>query len=533
MYTIADSENASGRQAAEMHEFFARYPRSRGTRLGSALSAEIDVIIVGSGNAGFCAAHAARETGARVVLLEKGDESWAGGNTYFTAGAFRTTFGSLEDLIPLLHDPSDPRLETAHADPYAPADFAADMARLTEGECDPELTAVLVEEASDTMSWLREQGVRFELAYHRQAYEMDGRQRFWGNLVLTTVGGGKGLTADHQAAASRAGIEVRYDTPVEGLLSGEAGRIIGVVCRDGPLHASAVVLASGGFEADAQRRASFLGPEWEFAKVRGTPYNDGSLVLAAIESGAQPKGQWSGCHAVAWDAAAGPFGDRDLTHRYTKPSYPLGIMVNAEGNRFVDEGADFRNYTYAKYGAEILRQPERIAFQLFDAQTAPLLSASEYEAPGVSRYEAATMRELAGKVGIDPESLESTVGEFNASVRRGTFRPAVKDGKSTNGLALPKSNWAMPLASPPYLAFAVCCGVTFTFGGLATSTEGQVLGRDNLPIPGLFAAGETVGGIFYHNYPGGSGLTSGAVFGRRAGRLAATIAMQQGNGDKA
>jgi tricarballylate dehydrogenase len=268
-------------------------------------------------------------------------------------------------------------------------------------------------------------------------------------------------------------------------------------------------------------RAEHLGEEWREAKVRGTPHNTGDVLRMALEIGARPYGQWSGCHSVAWDAGAPPFGDLELTNLLTKQSYPLSIVVNKEGKRFIDEGADYRNYTYAKYGAEILRQPGALAYQLFDAKTSHLLRQDEYTAPGVSRHEASTIVELADKIGINPRSLERTVEEYNAAIQPGEFNPAVKDGKRAEGIEPPKSNWALPLDAPPFFAFAVTCGITFTFGGLHIDSNSRVLNTDGIPIPGLHAAGELVGGLFYHNYPGGSGLTAGSVFGRRAGYAAA------------
>ena len=373
-----------------------------------------DVVVVGAGNAAFCAAHAARERVGWVMVLEKAPREWAGGNTYFTAGA------------------------------------------------------------------------------------------------------------------SRDGIEVRYERAVIGLLRDDSGAVVGVVC-DGPdgreeIEAGAVVLAGGGFESDARMRAEHLGPRWEAAKARGTPYNTGEVLHMALEAGAQPYGDWGGCHAIAWDAAAPPAGDRELTNLFSKQSYPLGIVVNREGRRFVDEGADYRNYTYAKYGAEILKQPGGVAFQIFDAKTEPLLRQDEYTAPGVSRFETDTVEALAEKVGVDADALERTVEEFNAAVLPGEFDPSVKDGKRTEGISPPKSNWAQPLDTPPFYGFAVTCGITFTFGGLRVDAHARVLDGRGRPVPGLHAAGELVGGLFYHNYPGGSGLTSGAVFGRRAGATAAARA---------
>ena len=488
-----------------------------------------DAIIVGAGNAAFCAAHAAAEGGARVVVLEKAPREWLGGNSYFTAGATRTTFAGSDDLRTLLADQGDERLATTDIPPYSPDDFAADLRRVTEGRCDPELTAILTGDIADAVRWLGDKGIRWRLQYDRQSFHVGGRYQFWGNLPLGIEEGGIGLIAQHVAAAEAAGIEVRCDHGVVGFLRDEAGALAGVVC-DTPggrveVRGGSIVLACGGFEADPQRRAQYLGPNWDVAKVRGTPYNTGEGLQLALDAGAQPYGNWSGCHAIQWDAAAPPSGDLALTNLLSKQSYPQAVVVNREGRRFLDEGADFRNYTYAKYGAEILKQPGAIAYQLFDARTAPLLRQDEYTAPGVSKYEAASLRDLAAQIGVDPDALEATIREFNASINDAPFNPAIKDGKRTVGITPPKSNWATPLDTPPFLAFAVTCGITFTFGGVKIDAGARVLDRANRPIPGLHAAGELVGGIFYHNYPGGSGLSSGMVFGRRAGATAARFAL--------
>jgi tricarballylate dehydrogenase len=480
-----------------------------------------DVVVAGAGNAAFSAAYAAIDRAGRVLVLEKAPREWAGGNNYFTAGAIRTTYDNLEDLRPIVENLTDELVAATELPSYTPDDFMSDMERVTEGRCDKELTRILVNDAADTTRWLHEKGLRYRLMYDRQSFEVNGKRRFWGGLVLGTVGGGRGLVEQHIAAAERSGIEVRYDSPVVGLLQKDDGAVTGVVCK-GPhgreeIGAGSVVLASGGFESDPRMRAAYLGPQWDVAKVRGTPYNTGEVLRIALEAGAQPYGNWSGCHAIAWDAAAPPTGDRELTNLLSKQSYPLDIVVNKDAQRFIDEGADFRNYTYAKYGAEILRQPSALAYQLFDAKTEPLLRQDEYTAPGVSRYEASTIRELGQKLGMNADELERTVEEFNEAVQPGEFNPAVKDGKSTLGIRPPKSNWAQPLDSPPFYGFAVTCGITFTFGGLRIDAEARVLDRIGRPIPGLYASGELVGGLFYHNYPGGSGLIAGAVFGRRAG----------------
>ena len=244
----------------------------------------------------------------------------------------------------------------------------------------------------------------------------------------------------------------------------------------------------------------------------------------ALEVGAQSFGHWSGCHAVAWDYNAPPYGDRKVGDGFQKHSYPLGVIVNLQGERFVDEGADFRNYTYAKYGREILMQPRRAAFQIFDAKVVHMLR-DEYRIREVTKATADTIEDLAGKLEIDREGLVRTVREFNAAVQEGPFNPAIKDGKCTRGITPPKSNWAQRLDTPPFVGYAVTCGITFTFGGLRIDREGRVQDTEGQPIPGLYAAGELVGGLFYHNYPGGAGLMAGAVFGRLAGGYAAKYAL--------
>lgn len=259
--------------------------------------------------------------------------------------------------------------------------------------------------------------------------------------------------------------------------------------------------------------------------MRGTRFNSGDGIAMARAIGAAAYGNWSGCHAVGWDFNAPEFGDLAVGDGFQKHSYPFGIMVNANGRRFVDEGADFRNYTYAKYGRVILEQPGNFAWQIFDAKVAHLLR-DEYRIRQVTRVAADTLEELAAKLeGVDAAAFLDEVAAYNAAVRTDIpFNPNVKDGRATRGLAVPKSNWANTLDEGPFQAFQVGCGITFTFGGLRINEEAQVMDVDLAPIGGLFAAGELVGGLFYFNYPGGTGLMSGAVFGRIAGTSAARAA---------
>ncbi len=498
-------------------------------------SRDADVIVVGAGNAGFCAALAAAERGARVLMLEKAPEDWLGGNSYFTAGAIRSVHGGLEDVLTLVEPIDSARVEATELEPYDAHAFREDMRRLTEGRADPELVELLVGDSRATLGWLAGQAVPLRLMYDRQSYEVEGRHVFWGGLHVGSVDGGRGLIEHEREAAAGAGVEVATEQEVTGLIE-HGGAVRGVRCRSGAeeteIAAPAVVIAAGGFEADPRRRAQFLGPNWDVAKVRGTPYNTGEPLDAMLAVGAMPYGHWSGCHSIAWDANAPATGDRELTNRLSRQSYPLGLVVNRDAERFLDEGADFRNYTYARYGAEILRQPGSIAFQLFDAQTAPLLRTDEYESRGASRAEAETIGDLAEALGLDRHGLEKTVSAFNAAVSDDRFDPSVKDGKRTREITPPKSNWALPLSEPPFLGFPVTCGITFTFGGVRVDHRARVLHRTGGPIPGLHAAGELVGGLFFHNYPGGTGLMSGAVFGRRAGASAAALAARGGSAIK-
>jgi tricarballylate dehydrogenase len=282
-----------------------------------------------------------------------------------------------------------------------------------------------------------------------------------------------------------------------------------------------VVLASGGFESNADWREAHLGRGWGNAKVRGTRYNTGEMIAAALAVGAAKGGDWSTAHSVQWDAfTPDNESNRELTNRLTRQSYPLGVIVNREGERFLDEGADFRNYTYAKYGERILKQPGSIAFQIFDATLRPMLRTQEYDMPGISVVTANSIEDLGRALDIDTQRFAKTIAEYNTSIDTAIpFDPTVKDGRAAR-VKPPKSNWATPLETPPFYAYPVTCGITFTFGGLKGDTDGRVLDTSGDPIPGLFVCGEALGGLFSGNYPGGSGLAAGMVFGRRAGRLA-------------
>jgi tricarballylate dehydrogenase len=488
------------------------------------LPKSVDVIVVGGGNAALCAALAAAERNVAVLVLERAPQQAAGGNSSFTAGAIRCVYNSVDELRELMPDVPEELLAITDFGQYTEANYFDDMARVTEYRTDPDMAELLVKRSRATLLWMRDKGIRFAPIYGRQAFKVDGRFKFWGGLTVEAVGGGPGLVAGLTAAAARHKIEIAYGARAISLIAGDAG-VTGVTFKqDGrtqSVAARAVVLAAGGFQANTEWRARYLGPGWEFAKVRGTSYNTGDGIRMALEAGAMSWGHWSGCHAVGWDRNAPQFGDLAVGDGFQKHSYPFGIMLNANGERFVDEGADFRNYTYAKYGRVILAQPGQFAWQIFDRKVLHLLR-DEYRIRQVTRVRADSLQELVQKLDdVEPGRALATIQAYNAAVMEQVpFNPNVKDGRGTTGLVVPKSNWANTLSEPPFEAYAVTCGITFTFGGVKINTDAQVLDTDGAPIPGLYAAGEMVGGIFYFNYPGGTGLMAGSVFGKIAGSSA-------------
>lgn len=480
------------------------------------------IIIAGSGNAALCAGIAALEKGADVLMLEKADEALAGGNTKYTAGAMRFAYNSGEDLLPLMRDTSDPRLPNTDFGSYTVDKFGSDLLGFNDGRPMSAEQTALVSQSYETLLWLSSHDVKFEPIYARQSFEKDGRHVFWGGLTLAAEHEGVGLFDQELAAYQRLGGEIRYGTAVTDLIS-QDGRVTGVVTSTGArLEADAVILACGGFEASPELRQKHIGPDWDKAKVRGTPNNTGDGLAMAAALGAQEHGLYAGCHATPMDLHMADFGNLDLPpgerKNYRKICYFLGVMLNAKGERFVDEGINFRNYTYAQFGAAIMAQPDHFAWQIFDAKVFDLLY-GEYHFHDAHFVEADTLEELVPMLdGVDHAAAARTLADFNAAVDESVaFDPTSLDGKSTRGLALEKSNWAQTFDQGPFRAYPVTGGITFTYGGLKVDDAGAVLDRDDAAIPGLYACGEMIGGVFFNGYPGGSGLTSGAVFGRRAG----------------
>ena len=488
---------------------------------------EFDIIVVGSGNAALCAALAASENGASVLIIEKAKENLAGGNSKYTAGAMRFVYDTNEDLLPLLSNPDDPRVPNTEFGSYPAAKFEKDLLSFNDGRPLSKEQRDLIDQSYEAMLWLASHGVTFEPIYERQSFEKDGRHIFWGGLTLAADREGVGLFEAELKAFLALGGTIKYDFAMTRLIV-EDGRVTGVEatssdCTTKSLFARSVVLACGGFESSAALRKKYIGPNWDKAKVRGTPHNTGDGIELAFEQGAKKHGFFEGCHATPMDLHMKDFGNLEIPHferkNYRKICYFLGVMLNANGERFVDEGKDFRNYTYAQFGRAVLEQPNQLAWQIFDSKVDHLLY-GEYFFHDAYYVQAETLDELIDKLdGINNKAAARlTIENYNNAVDENvTFDPTVKDGKSTKGLALPKSNWAQKIDQGPFKAYPVTGGITFTYGGVEVDEHGAVLREDGSIIEGLYACGEMIGGVFFNGYPGGSGLTSGAVFGRRAG----------------
>jgi len=493
------------------------------------------VVVVGGGNAGLSAAIAAHQSGAEVVVLDRGPVDGSGSDSFYTGGLFRVSYHglvALEAIVGPLGMDASSGIERYSS--YTEGDFLDDWARVTGYRFDVDLAEEIVNESYEAIQWLSEQGVPFLSGI---IVDANGQARHsrpgWHGGFVEVSGAGPGLMRGLQNAVAKHGFAVHSDTEVLEIEPPNGSRSVKLRARIAGgetkhYEADTVVLAAGGFQADSEWRTRCLGPGWDLARVRASPFNTGGGIKMAMALGAAPHGNWSGAHAVAWSVGSGEHGSPATNHIFERESYPFGITINSEGRRFIDEGSDFGAYTYAKYGREILRQPEQRAWQLFDACSADQLM-DEYKQrnPYAAREREQTLEALARRLsarGANGEQMLTTITEFNEHVDESVaFNPYLKDGRTTRGLAIDKTNWAQRLTEPPFEAYEVTCGITFTFGGVRVNLQGQVLDAAKRPIPGIYAAGEMVGGLYYFNYASGTGLTSGTVLGRRAGKAAAEV----------
>jgi len=355
---------------------------------------------------------------------------------------------------------------------------------------------------------------------------IDGRYYFEPGLVIHPtggVGGGLAQLMQWREIATKMGIELRYESRVSALL-GNDRHIEGVRISDPKeeyeIRSGSLILCAGGFQASAEKRARYLGANADLMKVRGSRHDTGEVLMMAIDLGAKTAGHWQVAHATPIDAT---FPDVEISNKANRYGYTYGITVNSLGQRFFDEGEARHSYTYAKTGWAVLGQPGAIAYQIYDQKATSLLNKRYYEFS--HPIEANTIDELATKISIEPAVLNHTIREFNNAIRKDIPFDATKlDGRCTEGITPKKSHWADTIDKPPYWAYAVTGGITFTFGGLQINTQAQVLNTSNNPIRGLFASGDIVG-LFFHNYPSCTGQTRNVVFSRLAGRNAAAMGL--------
>jgi tricarballylate dehydrogenase len=488
-------------------------PRSSSGSDGAA-----DVVVIGAGSAGLAAAVAAAEAGAsHVLLLEKAAREEAGGNARFSHTGFRAAYRGLEEIRPFLAGVAAERLDRLELPGYSAAAFARDLDIACGGRMDPAVRDRLAGDSGAALRWMLGRGIPWGL---NRSLAVGGRGHFEPGLVLAAggEGGGPALVEHWLRVAERRGVAVRFGAAVSDVLV-DGGAVHGVVLGDGrAVTTPAVIVASGGFQASAELRRRHLGAAGARAVVRGSRHDTGEVIDALLRRGAAAGGSWELAVTSPVDAASPPVEGGNRMNRY---SYPFGITVDRDGRRFLDEGAGGLADTYGAVGRSILERPGAVAFQLFDAAGERLLKAYAYQ--HATPVRAPAIRDLAVGAGIDPDGLEATVAAYNGAVRADVpFDPTRPDGRGTDGLDPPKSNWAVALAEPPFSAYAVTGGITFTLGGLRIDAQARVLAGDGTPIRGLFATGDAAG-IFYGSYPSGAGQTRNVVFARRAGVGAAAL----------
>jgi tricarballylate dehydrogenase len=452
------------------------------------------VVVVGGGNAAICAAMAAAGSGAQVTLLERAQPELRGGNTRHTRN-LRTLHRSADRYV---------------TGPYLYDEFFADLLGVTGEDMNRELAELTIRESESVAGWMMDHGANWQ-APLKGTLGLSRTNHFF-------LGGGKSLLNAYYRTARDLGVEVRYLALVEDLdLDGTRSR--GVTVRSNGsverIPADAVVLAAGGFEANLDWLAEYWGPAAYNFIVRGTRHNDGLILRAMLDAGARRVGDPASAHAIAVDARSPAFDAGIITRL---DAIPIGIAVNRDAERFYDEGEDIWPKRYATWGGLIARQPDQKAFAIFDAKVAG------ETIPGLFRpFQAQTIGELAGALELPADRLEATVRAFNAACVPGRFDLSEKDECHTVGLTPPKSHWARPIDTPPFFGYPLRTGVTFTYMGLAVDSDARVQRNDGPPFDNVFAAGEIMSGnILTRGYLAGFGMTIGSVWGRIAGRSAAS-----------
>lgn len=457
------------------------------------LTRKYDVLVVGGGNAALCAAISARRSGASVLVLEAAPKFYRGGNTRHTRN-MRCAHDTATEIL---------------TGPYTEDEFWEDLLRVTGGQTDEELARFMIRESKEILHWIVEQGVRWQPSL--------GGTLSLGRTNSFFLGGGRAMLNALYLTAERLGVNVFYDAEVVDLDIRDGMFSSATVDHGGRRHevrAGALVAAAGGFEANIEWLKQYWGEVADNFLIRGTPYNRGSVLKMLLDKGVQQIGDPTQCHAVAIDARAPKFDGGIITRL---DCVVFGIVVNKNAERFYDEGEDVWPKRYAIWGRLVAAQPDQIAYIIFDEPSLELFMPSLY--PPVK---AGSIRELAGKLGLDSEALETTVETFNQAVRPGTFDHTILDDCRTEGLTPPKSHWARPIRTAPFYAYPVRPGITFTYLGTRVNKEARMLMADGKPSANMFAAGEIMAGnVLGKGYAAGIGMTIGSVFGRIAGREAA------------
>ncbi|MFI5310090.1 MAG: FAD-dependent tricarballylate dehydrogenase TcuA [Gemmatimonadales bacterium] len=456
-----------------------------------------DVVVIGGGNAALCAAITAREAGARVLLLEHAPRMMRGGNSRHTRN------------LRLMHDTPLSVLQDA----YTEDEYWDDLQRVTDGRTDAHLACMTIRLSGELMPWMEQRGAHFQPPLAGTL-----------NLSRTNaffLGGGKALLNAYYATAARLGVEIAYDTEVQALhLDGPSVREVVVSSNDGltTIRPTAVVAAAGGFQANLDWLAQYWGEAAANFLVRGTPYAKGRVLRSLLDQGVAPVGDPTQCHAVAIDGRA-PKYDGGIVTRLD--CIPFSIVVDRDGRRFYDEGEDLWPKRYAIWGRLVAQRPGQIAYAIFDRKSEGLFMPSVFAA-----IRAGSIAELAGNLQLDSSALDATVTAFNDAVRPGTFNSRELDDCSTEGLDPPKSHWARPLDTPPYSAYPLRPGITFTYLGVRVDDSARAMLTDGRAMSNVFACGEIMAGnILGQGYLAGLGMTIGSVFGRIAGREAAKHAL--------
>jgi tricarballylate dehydrogenase len=457
------------------------------------LSRKYDVLVIGGGNAALCAAISARRDGASVLVLEGAPKFYRGGNTRHTRN-MRCAHDAATDIL---------------TGPYTEEEFWEDLLRVTGGATDEELARHMIRESKDILGWIVEQGVRWQPSL--------GGTLSLGRTNSFFLGGGRAMLNALYLTAERLGVDVLYDAEVVGLEIAD-GMFLSATMKRGDgratIAASSLVAAAGGFEANIEWLRQYWGDAADNFLIRGTPYNRGTILKMLLEKGVQEIGDPTQCHAVAIDARAPKFDGGIITRH---DSVVFGIVVNKNAQRFYDEGEDIWPKRYAIWGRLVAAQPDQIAYIIFDAS-----SRNSFMPTLFPPIEATSIAGLALRLDLDPAALENTITEFNAAVRPGTFDHTILDDCRTEGLTPPKSHWARQIETPPFYAYPVRPGITFTYLGTRVNRQARMLMQDGGPSANMFAAGEIMAGnVLGRGYAAGMGMTIGSVFGRIAGREAA------------